>query len=138
MDEIQKILVKAGRPDLAQKYYLKVAEKGDDEESPEMKDYRKLLMKLKDKKGLSRLKLVLDSPRTRKPDRWWYTSLDSGTGEGSVDVADAMKKVKKIITMGLPAASILKKLLSYGVSNGPIALNRILANGRVKITLGKE
>jgi hypothetical protein len=28
MDEIQKVLVKAGRKDLAQKYYLKVAKKG--------------------------------------------------------------------------------------------------------------
>jgi hypothetical protein len=29
MDEIQKVLIKAGRKDLAQKYYLKIAKKQD-------------------------------------------------------------------------------------------------------------
>lgn len=31
MDEIQKVLVKAGRKDLAQKYYKKVAQKNNEE-----------------------------------------------------------------------------------------------------------
>lgn len=143
MDEIQKVLVKAGRKDLAQKYYEKIAarkkaEEVEEEDTPEIADYRKLLNKLKGKEGIKKLKVFLDNPRLRKPIRFWLTKLDEGEGAGPIDFNEMIKQMKLIIKRDLPAARWLKMVLDYGISNGHVALDRILSKDKAKMTLLKE
>lgn len=108
------------------------------EETTEMKDYRRLLNKMKGKAGLNKFKIFIDMPRLRKPIRFWLDKLDKGEGAGAMDFNEMIQKMKKMIKMDLPAARFLKLLLDYGIAQGHVALNRILEKGRAKITLMKS
>jgi len=115
-----------------------IAEGVEEEEVPELKDYRQLLTKMKTKESLNKLKLFFDSPRMRKPIRWWLTSLDKGEGAGAIDFNDMIRKLNIMLKRDYPATRFLKLVLDYGLANGPIALNRILEKGRAKVTLMRE
>lgn len=114
----------------------KMADKLDgEEESPEFKEYRRLLTKLKSKDSIKKLKLFLDNPRVRKPLNWWLIRLDKSEGSGSVDLQDSLKKIKMMLQRDMPAARILKMLLDYGIQNGHVALDRLLSKDKAKMTL---
>lgn len=124
--------------DLANQIEGKKAAEGEEEESAEIKDYRRLLNKLKGKDSIKKLKIFFDKPRLRKPIRWWLNAVDKGEGAGAMDVNEMVKQMKILFKRDLPSARFLKMLLDYGLSESPIALDRILSKGRAKVTLMKS
>jgi hypothetical protein len=123
---------------LADEIRIAAAELEDEAEMPEILEYRKLLTKLKGKPGIEKLKILIDNPRVRRPIRYWLDRIDKGEGAGPMDFNDMITSLKKIIKMDLPSAKYLKMLLDFGLSEGYIALNRLLEKGKAKITLMKE
>ena len=122
----------------AKKLKMVAQEVEEEADVPEITEYKKLLTMLKGKEGLKKIKIFLDNQRVRKPIVWWLTKLDKGEGAGAVDFQDMIKKIKIMLKRDLPAARFLKMILDYGISNGHIALNRLLEKGRAKMTLMKE
>jgi len=110
----------------------------EETESDEIRDYVKLLTKMKGKEGLNKIKVFIDNQRIRKPIVWWLDTIDDAKSGGEMDFSDMVKNVKLIIKRDLPAAKFLRLILDYGVTNGFTALNRLLSKGRAKVTLMQE
>jgi len=114
------------------------AEVEEEEDTPEFKEYKTMLNKIKNNDSFKKLKIFLDNPRLKKPIRWWLTSIDKGEGAGPLDYIDAMKKIKLLLQRDFAAAKFLKLILDYGVQNGYLKLDKLLSKNRAKITLMKE
>ena len=56
------------------------AEVEEEEDTPEFKEYKTMLNKIKNNDSFKKLKIFLDNPRLKKPIRWWLTSIDKGEG----------------------------------------------------------
>jgi hypothetical protein len=138
LKKLSNSLGKISAKDAAEELYKLAAEVEEEEEAPEIKEYRTMLNKIKGKDSFKKLKIFIDNQRLRKPIRWWLTSIDDGEGAGEIEFLDFMKKIKIMIDRDLPAAKFLKLILDYGIANGYIALDRMLGKGRAKITLLKE
>ena len=107
-------------------------------ESPEFQKYKTLLGKLKGKESLNRLNILLANPRIRKTDKYWATMMDKGEGAVASDPMEQVKAIRVVLTRELPVAAFLKKILDFGLENGHIAMDRLLAKNKVRITLLKQ
>lgn len=138
LKKLSSNLGKISAKDAAAELYKLAAEVEEEEDSPEFKEYRTMLNKIKGKDSIKKLKIFIDNQRLRKPIRWWLTSIDNGEGAGDIDFLDFIKKIKIMISRDLPAAKFLTLVLDYGIANGYMALDRMLSKNRAKITLIKE
>ena len=109
-----------------------------DEDSNELKKYRGLLRKVKDKESFGKLEFLIDNYKLRKKDPILAKELDEVSGK-SIDPEEFFKKLRFLFNTkaNLPAVKFLKKILDYGLSEGHQQLLRSLKNKRMKMLFGR-